>query len=255
MTAVLSLARHTLIDALRERLLRTLGLFLVLLLVAARLAGPLALGEGRRVALDLGLGLLSLFGFLLVLLLGTRMVQKEVEGRTILLLLARPVRRIDFLLGKFVGLLAVVAIGLAGMLLILAAVLALSGYGLDASLGVAGYYAFLELVIVSSLALLLTACSSPLLAAFLLLALYVAGHLIHSLLEMARLVSQPALAQALKGAFYLLPRLDLYSCTLQVVHGTRLSGGEVLWGTTYAVLYAAGVLGVALLIFRAREFS
>lgn len=255
MTAILSLARHTLIDALRERLLRMLALFLAVLLLATRLASPLALGEGRRVTLDLGLGLLSLFGFLLVMLLGTRMVQQEVEGRTILLVLARPVRRIEFLLGKLLGLLGVVGIGLAGMLGILALVLLTAGYGVDASLAVAGLCAFLELAMVSALAVLLAACTSPILSAFLLLALYVAGHLLHGLLEMARMVSQPLLAGALRGAFHLLPRLDLYGTALQAVHGTPLPAGAVLWGVAYAVLYSAGVLALALLAFRRREFA
>jgi len=247
MTPILSLAHHTLLDALRERLLRTLALFLAVLLLAARLVGPLALGEGERVTRDLGLGLLSLFGFLLVLLLGTRMVQKEVEGRTILLLLARPLRRGEFLFGKYLGLLAVVGTGMAGMLAILAAVLALSGYGVDGALALAGLYAFLELAIVSALALLLAACSSPLLAAFLLLALYVAGHLIHGLLEMARIVTQPALAQALRAAFYLLPRLDLY--------GGAAPLGALPWAAAYALLYATGLILLALIAFRRREFS
>ncbi len=247
MRPILSLAHHTLLDALRERLARTLALFLAALLLAARLVGPLALGKGERVTRDLGLGLLSLFGFLLVLLLGTRIVQKEVEGRTILLLLARPLRRVEFLAGKFLGLLAVLAIGLAGMLAILAGVLALSGYAVDGALVFSGLYAWLELVIVSALALLLAACSSPLLAAFLLLALYVAGHLIHGLLDMARLVSQPVLAEALRGAFYLLPRLDLY--------GGSSAGGALPWAAAYAALYATGVLLLALVAFRRREFS
>jgi ABC-type transport system involved in multi-copper enzyme maturation permease subunit len=247
MTPILSLAHHTLLDALRERLLRTLALFLAVLVLAARLAGPLALGEGERVTRDLGLALLSLFGFLLVLLLGTRMVQKEVEGRTILLLLARPLRRGEFLVGKYLGLLAVVGIGLAGMLAILAGVLALSGYGVDGALVLAGLYVFLELAIVSALALLLAACSSPLLAAFLLLALYVAGHLIHGLLDMARIVTQPALAQALRAAFYLLPRLDLF--------GGAAPLGALPWAATYALLYATGLILLALIAFRRREFS
>jgi Cu-processing system permease protein len=247
MTPILSLAHHTLLDALRERLLRTLALFLAVLLLAARLVGPLALGEGERVTRDLGLGLLSLFGFLLVLLLGTRMVQKEVEGRTILLLLARPLRRGEFLFGKYLGLLAVVGTGMAGMLAILAGVLALSGYGVDGALVLAGLYAFLELAIVSAVALLLAACSSPLLAAFLLLALYVAGHLIHGLLEMARIVRQPALAEVLRAAFYLLPRLDLY--------GGTASLGALPWAAAYALLYATGLILLALIAFRRREFS
>jgi len=255
MQAVYSLARHTLIDALRERVYRVLGLFLVLLLGITRLLDPLALGEGRRVTLDLGLTLISLFGFLLVLMLGTRVVQKEIERKTILMLLARPITRAEFLLGKFVGIVAVVGSGLAGMLLILVAVLWISGYGVHLGLAVAGLYAFLELVIVAALGMLLTVFTSPLLSSFFLLGLYVGGHLSPSLLEMARLLPNALAARAVEGLFLLVPRLDLYSYTLEAVHGWVPSAGTVAWAVTYALLYAVAALLLALAVFRRRQFS
>jgi len=252
---VLSLARHTLVDALRERAFRILALFLVVMLAVARLVEPLALGEGRRVTLDLGLGLMSLFGLLLILLLGTRVVQKEIERKTILLILARPVGRGEFLAGKFLGGLGVVAIGLAGMLALLAAVLAISGYAFDASLAAAGFFAFLELVVVSALSMLLTVFTSPMLASFFLIGLYVAGHLAPSLLEAARLLPSAGSARVLEALFLAVPRLDLYRHTLEAVHGVRPAPGEVAWAVAYTALYAGAALSLALLVFRRREFA
>jgi len=253
--AVLSLARHTLVDAFRERAFRGLSLFLLVLLGVARLIGPLALGEGRRITLDVGLTLITLFGLFLILTLGTRSVQKEVEQKTILMLLARPVRRGEFVLGKFFGSVAVVATGLSGMLAILAGVLLLSGYEFNGSLAVAGYYAFLELVIVSALSMLLTVFTSPVLAAFFLLGLFVAGHLAPSLLEMARLLPGGAAARALESLLLVVPRLDLYRYGAEVVHGIRAPASQVAWATLYAGLYSAAALLLGILAFRRREFS
>jgi len=255
MQAILSLARNTLVDALRERVYRTLGLFLIVLLGVTRLLDPLALGEGRRVTLDLGLTLTSLFGFLLVLMLGTRVVQKEIERKTILLLLARPISRAEFLLGKFFGIVAVVGSGLLGMLLILAAVLWISGYGVTGALAIAGVYAFLELFIVAALSMLLTVFTSPVLSSFFLLGLFVAGHLSPSLLEMARLLPNAVAARGVEVVFLLVPRFDLYSYTLEAVHGWMPSPGELLWAVAYALFYATAALLVALLVFRRRQFS
>ena len=113
----------------------------VAMLATSRLVSPLALGEGRRVTIDLGLACMALFGFLLIALLSTRMVQKEIERKTSLVLLAKPLRREEFILGKFFGLVAVTGVSLAAMLVSLAGVLALSGYAVDGSLIVAGYFA------------------------------------------------------------------------------------------------------------------
>jgi ABC-type transport system involved in multi-copper enzyme maturation permease subunit len=255
MGVVAALARHALLDALRERAFLTVGVFAALMFTASRALGPLALGEERRVTLDLGLGLLSLFGFLLVLFLGTRMVQKEIDRKTIVVLLAKPIRRIEFVLGKFLGLVGVLGISVAGMLAFLAAVLFLSGHPVDWTLAMAGYFAFLELVIVAALAMLLTSFTSPVLATFFLVGLYISGHLAPSLLAAARMLPDPLSAGILKVVFVLIPRLDLYNHTLEVVHGLPVCGAELLWASVYALLYSTGAVLASFLIFRRREFS
>ncbi len=253
MTAVLSLARHTFLDALRQRAYVVLGLFTVAMLATSRLVNPLALGEGRRVTIDLGLACMALFGFLLIALLSTRMVQKEIERKTILVLLAKPLRREEFILGKFFGLVAVTGVSLAAMLISLAGVLVLSGYAVDGSLIVAGYFAFLELFIVASLAMLLTVFTSPVLSTFFLVGLFVAGHLGSSLSDLASMLPSQLAGKLLAALFHVLPRLDLYSYTLEVIHGMPVSGGQLLWATLYALVYSVGALGLALLVFRYRE--
>ena len=255
MAAVGSLARHTFLDAFRERAFLVLGIYGLVMLGASRLISPLALGEGRRVTIDLGLGGVALFGFLLIALLGTRMVHKEIDSKTILMILAKPIRRGEFILGKFFGLIAVVGVSLIGMTILLAGILALSRYSFDATLLIASYYAFLELVIVAAVAMLLTAFTSPVLATFFLLGLFIVGHLSSSLIDLAQMLPSPATGYLLKGLFFILPRFDLFSFTLEVVHGMPIAATAVLWATLYAGVYSAGALLIAILAFRGREFS
>ncbi len=255
MTAVYSLARHTFADAFRERAFAVIGLFLVVMLAAARLLNPLALGEGRRVTIDLGLGTIALFGFLMVMLLGTRMVQKEIESKTILLILAKPIRRDEYVIGKFLGLVSVLSASLIGMMVLLAGVLLISGYEFSGSLIVAGYFAWLEFVVLAAVAMLLTAFTSPVLSTFFLLGVFVAGHLAGSLTEFARMLPQTGAEQLIKALFVLLPRLDLFSYTLEVIHGTPVTLLQIGWASLYALVYSAGALLFAVLIFRTREFS
>jgi len=182
-------------------------------------------------------------------------VQKEIERKTILLLLARPLRRGELILGKYFGTVAVVGAGVVGMVGVLALVLLVSGYAFDGSLAVAGYYAFLELAILAALSMLLTVFTSSALAAFFLIGLFVAGHAAPSILEMARLSSNGVAARALETLFYAVPRLDLYRYALEAVHGIHPPAGQVLWATAYAVLYSAAALTAGTLAFRRREFS
>lgn len=255
MTAVLSLARHTILDALREKAFMVVGLFALLLLGASRLLSPLALGEGRRVTLDLGLGGIAVLGLLLLILLGTRMVHREIDRKTILLLLSKPIRREEFILGKFLGLVGVLSISVAGMVLLLATILWASGHAVEPALAVAGYYAWLELVVLSAVAMLLTAFTSPVLSTLFLLGLYLAGHLAGSLLDLAAMLPAGGARQMFEAVFWVLPRLDLFSYTLEVVHGVPIDAGQVLGATLYAVVYSVGALALGALAFRSREFS
>ncbi len=255
MSAVLSLARHTVLDAMRERAFLVLGGFAVMLFLASRLLSPLALGEAERVTIDLGVGALGAVGFLLLVLLGTRMLHREIDRKTILMLLAKPIRREEFIFGKFLGLAGVLGLSLGGMLLLLAAVMAASGYSLSPALLAAGYFAWLELVVMAAVTMLLTCLTSPVLATFFLVSLFIIGHLAGSLLELAGLLPGSLVSLALEGLFLILPRLDLFSYTLEVFHRVHVPSEQLLWATLYAGVYSAAVLAIGSVIFRRREFS
>lgn len=255
MTAIWSLARHTILDAMREKAFLALVGFAILLLGASRLLAPLALGEGYRLTVDLGLGGIALIGFLLLVVLGTRMVHREIDRKTILILLAKPLRREAFVVGKFLGLAGVTGLSVAVMVLLLAAVMAVSGYPLTFALLAAGYYAWLELVVMAALTMLLTCFTSPVLATFFLLGLFVTGHLAGSLLEFAEMLPGALAAGVLEGVFLVVPRLDLFSYTLEVIHRQAVTPERLMWATLYALVYSAAVLVVASFVFRRREFS
>lgn len=255
MTAVWSLARHTILDAMREKAFLVLVGFAVLMLAASRLLAPLALGEGDRLTVDLGLGGIAAMGFLLLVVLGTRMVHREIDRKTILMLLAKPIRRETFVVGKFLGLSGVAGLSVAVMLLVLCGVMLLSGYAVTPALFAAGYYAWLELVVMSALTMLLTCFTSPVLATFFLLGLFVTGHLASSLLEFAEIVPGAIAERLVEGAFLVLPRLDLFSYTLEVIHQKTVAAEPIVWATLYTVVYCAAVLAAASAVFRRREFS
>jgi len=103
--------------------------------------------------------------------------------------------------------------------------------------------------------MLLTAFTSPVLSTFFLLGIFIAGHLAGSLVEFAKLLPQAGLDQLVKGIFILLPRLDLFSYTLEVIHGSAVTGMQIVWASLYALAYSLGALMFAILIFRTREFS
>ena len=121
------IARNTFREATRDRMLTGVTVAGILLLWVTRLLSPLALGEGIRLTVDLGLSAISVLGLLVVLLVGTSLVAKEIERRTIYNLLSRPITRSAYLVGKWAGLSAALWVVAIALGVSLWAVMAMNG--------------------------------------------------------------------------------------------------------------------------------
>jgi ABC-type transport system involved in multi-copper enzyme maturation permease subunit len=253
--AVALIARNTYREATRDRVLSGMtgaGIACILLL---QLLTPLALGEGSRIVVDLGLSSISVLGLLAVLLVGTSLVAKEIERKTIYNLLSRPIARPAYLLGKWVG--------LAGAVWTIAAVLALALWGVLAARGLAGhgpvvlqaaYLAALELAVVTAIAVMFSALSTPVLSALYTLAFYCVGQWSYDLRGFA--AHFPA---TLRGTVEFLanaaPNLPLFNIRALAADGATTSALHLAVATAYAVLYCGSVLALASAAFESRDFK
>lgn len=254
MRRALAITRNTVREVLRERVVLVLALFGLMLALAAQGLAPLALGEGRRIVIDFGLAGASLLATVLAVFLGSTLLHKELDRRTIYAVMAKPIRREEFLLGKFLGLWSTSGLLLAGMTGTVIAVVTVF-YGttpwnaLQALL-----LTVLELGIVTAIVTLFSSFTTPALTAFFTLATVVAGHLAEDLRHFSEHGS--ALVSALTGAAYwALPHLEVFNARGLVVHGLPLEPERLLFAAAYALLYMAGALAIAGTIFRQREFK
>src|SRR5438045_2092998 len=172
------IAANTFREAVRDRVLYNLIAFALLMTGAAILVGQISIDIERLVVVNLGLTAVSLFGVVISIFIGIGLVSKEIEKRTLYTVLSRPVRRWEFIVGKFFGLAGTLvvnrffmAIGVFGALLYVAHKFT----GPDAQILVALYFTMLELLIICSLALLFSSFSSPLLSAVFAFSLFVIG--------------------------------------------------------------------------------
>jgi ABC-type transport system involved in multi-copper enzyme maturation permease subunit len=255
MNVVRALAQNTFKEALRDKVFYLLLGFGAFLFSAARLLAPLALGEERRITLDLGLAGVSLFGCLITIFVGHQLIFREVERKTLYFLFSRPIHRAHFVWGKYLGLVSVLAVSVAAMGAVLAAVLLVSGFEVDLALGQALAWSFLGLAILAAVAVLIAAFTTPVLAGLFTLAAYLVGQGSGDLLLLLDRVSSPVSAALVRGLGWLVPRLDLYSEMLPVLEGTGWTAGQMGWGLLYATLYAGACLCLATVIMQRREFT
>jgi ABC-type transport system involved in multi-copper enzyme maturation permease subunit len=251
----LLIARNTFREATRDRLLAGVFVAGLALLALTQVISPLALGEGLRLTVDLGLSGALLLGLLIVLLVGTSLVAKEIERRTIYNLLSRPMARPAYLIGKWAGLTAALWVVLGGIALALCALLALRGEAAHAlPVLQAAYFAALELLVVTALAVLFSALSTPVLSALYTLGVFLVGQWSHDLRVFAH--QAPAgLREGLEAAANVAPNLPLFNTRTLAASGEFASAAHVGIATLYAVVYAGAVLALAAAAFESRDFK
>src|ERR1700759_2553055 len=115
MLRILAVAVNTFREAVRDRVLNgVLGIALLVLVFTLALA-ELSLDQRSRIVLDIGLASISLFSVVMAVFLGSSLLYKEIERKTLYVILPKPIRRHEFLLGKYFGIVLTVTVFVAIM--------------------------------------------------------------------------------------------------------------------------------------------
>ncbi len=253
-SVLLAIALNTFREAVRDRVLYLLLAFALILIGVSRLLSLLTVGSEEKIIKDVGLSAISIFGVLTAVFVGVSLVFKEIERRTVYTLLANPVRRWQFVSGKFAGLLAVLSLNVVSMFLGLAIILAFRGESSWALIP-AVLLILVELGIITAFALLFSSLTNPILASVWTFAVYVAGHLSWSLKLLKDKVPEGLSQWLCDLAYWLLPHLEQLNVKAEVVHGQSISLGSVGLAVLYGTSYALAVLVLACVVFERKDFN
>ena len=253
-----TIASNTFREAVRDRVLYNLIVFAVLMVGAALLLGQITIDIERLFLINMGLSAMSIFGAVIAIFIGIGLVSKEIDKKTLYTILSRPVRRWEFIVGKFLGLNSTLLVNTAVMAAALfIALLPVSYYRWhlsDALLLVAIYFIMLQFMMIISLALLFSSFSSPIMSAVFSFALFIVGSFAQDLRLMAA-SSHGALHWLVSGVSYLVPNLASLNIITSVSHGQAVSSAVILHNTLYALFYSAAVVAGAVLIFERRNLK
>ena len=251
---IAAIAGITFKEAKRDRVLYLLFFFAALGIVAARVLAVLTVGDRIKIIKDVGLASISLFGVLMAILIGTGLVYKEIDKKTIFTLLAKPLHRAEFILGKFLGLVLTLCVMTLAMTLIFLAIVYAHTLRIETTLLVAVGFIFLELVLITAVAVLFSCFSTPILSSLFTLAFYLIGHLSWGLELIIRKMRPGAGRTLVRGLYAFLPDLENFNFKTEVVHGLPIPAGIYLSSFLYGICYTAFILGLAVLVFRRRDF-
>ena len=251
-------ALNTFREAVRDRVLYSLVFFALLMMAAAVAVGQVSIGIEQTVIVSLGLSAISVIGVLISVFIGVALVSKEMDKRTLYALLAKPVRRWEFLLVKFGGLVLTLAVNTAAMALGLLLVMLSVKHSLersDAVVLVAVYFILLKLALIVALALLFSCFTTPLLAILFTVGLYIVGLYVQELRDLPVEVMSPAMAAFTKWLSRLLPNFENFNVMAMAAHGRAVPGALILQNTLYAVVYCTIVLTAAAVVFSRRNLK
>lgn len=268
-TRIALVARHVFKESVRDRVLYAIAAFAVLLVAASILIAQISAGQDVKIIKDLGLATIELAGVVMSIFVGVGLVAREIERRSIFALLAKPLPRWEFVVGKYVGLMLTIVVNVAMMTAALYVMLAYLQWtspqvlrlswdapALDPRLLTSVVLICGELALLTAVALLFsTFSSSALLSLVFTLGIFVAGLFSEDLRHFGDLVeTSPVVARVVAAIGWIAPSFSAFDVKAQVVHGIAVPPAFVAYTLGYAALYVAGLLAVAVVLFSRREF-
>lgn len=256
---MLPLALNTLKETIRDKILYTILLFALLMISSGILLQFLSLNQENKIVLDLGLSSISLFGLVITVFVGTNLLSKEIDKKTVYLLLSKPLRRSDFIFGKYIG--------LCFTLFIITLFMGVAYFGvsyytsgtlqvfLSTLLGSVQAIAmiYVELMLLTAIAIFFSTFSSPIMSAVFTLGAYVIGHLSNDMIAFGKISGNDVLQRFTQIMFYVLPDLERLNLKNMVLNQS-VSLDVFLSSLLYGLCYSLALLFLSCLIFEGREF-
>ncbi len=258
---IVALGLNTFREAVRNRVLYLLLVFALLLILSSLVFGQLSVHEELRVTRDLGLGGISLFGVLIAIFVGVNLVYKELDKKTVFSILPKPIRRFEFIVGKFVGMTLTLAVQVVIMAVVLLGVLWLQGGELGPMIFRAIVLTYLEVVVVTAIAILFSSFSSPFLSGAFTLLVFVIGRSAPELRELVHKLPVGQGRSVASIAIRVVPDLHVFYVSGSMVDGRYVSvhGDFIAWAyvgvaALYALGYVVCTLTLASIFFSRRDF-
>ena len=254
MIRVWAIAANTLREAVRNRILYALLFFALIPITSSSLLGHLTVGEYHKIVMDVGLAAISIFGVLIAIFVGIGLVNQEIERKTIYTIVSKPVPRGAFVLGKYLGLVMLLALLVTLMAVAQFVATVLNGVSVGAGFVTVLLMIGAELLVVTAFAVLYSTFTRPTLASFFSLSTVVIGRLSTDIRDFGA-ASESAFVQKISAVlFWTLPNLEAFNVRAEFVHGVALPGDFVALTLLYGVLYSAVVIAVAVVVFHFRDF-
>lgn len=249
---ILAVAQNTFRESVRDKVLYVLLFFAAVAILGSKALGWVSMGQDIKIMKDVSLAAVLIFGVLIAIFVGTNLVYKEIDKRTLYTILARPMRRHEFILGKYLGLALLLALVTVIMTAISAAYIAALGGAVTVSFFLAAILIYAELLLITAFAVLLSSLTSPILGALIVFSIFLFGHATTILVDLPQQI-EGASRYLLRLVYYLIPNLNNFNIRAEAANAVDISLAYVLWALAYGAAYTALLLILAAWAFDKKD--
>lgn len=255
MRRVFSIASITLKEALRDRILYTIVFFCFFMISLSLILDEITVGQQTKIIKDFGLSIMSLFGAMLSIFVGINLLYKEIEKRTVYNIISKPVKRYEFIMGKYMGLtltLFIIELSMGFVLILMDSFFE----GLSSlNIAKAVFFVIIEVSLVTAIAIFFSSISTPILSGIFTFSIYVIGHFTNTLMEISHEMKGRFLKIFIKFIYYLLPNLENFNLRTVIVYDIKMPSEYYLFILIYGLIYIAVIMFSSCIIFEKRDLK
>ncbi len=244
---------NTMREVIRDKVLLIILVLGLISIMSVKLIAPLSFGEEVRLIKDFGLSMISIIGILITVFVSTRLVFDEVQRKTIYMIIPKSVKRWQFIVGKYLGIIFALSliIGILGFIFIL--YLIVFKVAFSTNIIVAIFLQFMEIIIVSAVAILFSTFSSPMSSGVFTFAIYFCGHFTADILVLGELTKSPILKNISTALYYILPNLSYFNVRAAIANNLSLDLNATIFAVAYGLAYTIILLSLAIVIFERKD--
>ena len=250
-----AICRNIYLEGFRQKVFTSAVIFAVILIVLSVFLGPFSLGEISKIVRDFGLAISSLLSIFIIVTVGSAILYRDLERRTIYTIVTRPIRSREIVIGKFFGLVLLVISLTFAMAIIQQLVILLSEGRFDLAIMIAPLFNCFEIMIMTGVLLLFASFSSAAFSSIMTVILFIVGHASPDLKLFADTVKSPFLKTVSTAFYYILPNLENFNLRLDVVYRLPMAADQAVYVISYGIIYIVLLLFLSVIIFESREFK
>ncbi|MCO4755487.1 MAG: hypothetical protein KC478_13480 [Bacteriovoracaceae bacterium] len=252
---VQTVASYTFQEVLKSKVLYNIMFLGLGLLIVTYVAQQFTYGAPSRIALDFGVGALSLSSVGIAIFMGVGLLSKEIENRTVYMIVSRPVKRSSFVLGRILGLNLILVLNILILSLLTLTVYFLTGGAVQPLI----FWTILFIVIEASMVLLvvslLSLLTSATLSVILSLVIFFAGHAIKEAQMTTFTQNRPVLEWILDFYHVALPAFGKINTRDLLLYNQTVDGQFLMSALGYSFTYSAFLVALILIIFEKKNLD